>query len=128
MPNHLEFVTRPFESPRIRPGTPTQMFENPKVVTHEPITWGNGGSDVFDLRAHTQQELPQPKFEENQRTYDEIKVMNPDDHDQHVTVEAMTEYQARNQISKDRITLRFPTNTNTEDTEVISRNNIRKRT
>lgn len=125
MPNHLEHVVRPSQTKGIRPGVPTQLFEPIKVPDNDPITWGNGGDNVFDLQAHAQQELPEPKFE-TQRTYDVVRVFNPDDREQFVDTEQMTEYQARNKISKDRFTLRFQGNANTTNTKVISKNNIRK--
>lgn len=120
MPNHLEHVVRPSQSPQIRPGTPTQLLATPKVPQNNPISWGGSGDSVFDLHAHTQAEIPQPKYEEK-RTYDVVRVFNPDDKTQHVDTEQMTEYQGRNRLSADRITLRFATNHNTENTEVIKK-------
>lgn len=125
MPNHLEHVVRPSQAPQIRPGTPTQIFSTPKVPQNNPNVWGSSGNSVFDLRAHNEQELPEPKFE-LQRTYDVVRVFNPDDKTQFVDTEQMTEYQGRNKISNDRITLRFANNTNTTNTEVISKGLTRK--
>lgn len=127
MPNHLELVVRPSQSPNIRPGVATQLLAPVVVPLNEPQVWGSSGASVFDLRAHTQQELPEPKFEV-QRTYDVVRVFNPADHTQFVDTEQMTEYQAQNKISPDRITLRFAGNANTADTQVISKGNIRKST
>jgi hypothetical protein len=130
MPNHLEYVVRPSQSPNIRPGMPTQILATPKVIDNEPIVWGNSGDSVFDLNASTSIELPQPKWEES-RKYDVVRVYNPDDRTQFVDTEQMTEYQARNKpsqqssIAQDRIQLMFATNTNTENTEVISKGNTR---
>jgi hypothetical protein len=67
-----------------------------------------------------QSEVPEPKWE-TERTYDVVRVYNPDDRSQFVDTEQMTEYQARNKISKERITLKFATNSNTENTEVIQK-------
>lgn len=125
MPNHLEYVVRPSQSPQIRPGSRTQLLEAPKIVQNNPQVWGSSGNSVFQLHAHTQQELPQP-MNEKQRTYDIVRVYNPDDHEQFVDTEQMTEYQGRNKISNDRITLRFANNANTEHTKVIAKNQKRK--
>lgn len=125
MPNHLEYVVRPSQSPQIRPGHPTQLFATVVAPQNEPILWGSAGKSIFDLRASTSIELPQPQFEA-QRTYDVVRVYNPDDHTQSVDTEQMTEYQARNKMSADRFTMKFATNTNTPDTEVISTGNVRK--
>lgn len=127
MPNHLEHVVRPSQAPQIRPGTPVQIFATPKVPENNPIAWGGAGDSVFDAHAHAQQELPQPKFEES-RTYDVVRVYNPDDRTQFVDTEQMTEYQGRNKLSNDRVTFRFATNHNTENTEVISKGNRRTST
>ena len=124
MPNHLEYVVRPSQSPQIRPGHPSQLLATLVSPDNPPIVFGSSGNSLFDLHASAQQELPQPQFE-TQRTYDVVRVYNPDDHTQHVDTEQMTEYQARNKLSADRFTMRFATNTNTPDTEVISKGNKR---
>lgn len=125
MPNHLEYVVRPSQAPQIRPGTPTQIFETPKVPQNNANVWGSAGNSVFQLHAQAQQELPTP-LTEKERTYDVVRVYNPDDRAQFIDTEQMTEYQGRNKISNDRITLKFATNHNTENTEVISKGNKRK--
>lgn len=125
MPNHLEYVVRPSQSPTIRPGSPSQIFATPKVPQNTPVSWGSAGNSVFDLHAQAQHELPQPQWE-TQRKYDVVRVYNPDDRSQYVDTEQMTEYQARNKMSKDRFTMRFATNRNTENTEVISKGLTRK--
>lgn len=118
MPDHLEFVVRPSQSPAIRPGIPTQIFQTPKVPDNTPITWGSAGQSVFDLHAHSQATVPTPEFPETKRTYDVVRVYNPDDRTQFVDTEEMTEYQGRNKITADRIVLRFTKNKNTSNTEI----------
>lgn len=125
MPNHLEHVVRPSQAPQIRPGTPSQIFATPKIPENEPQVWGGSGDSVFDLQAQASQELPEPKFEA-QRTYDVVRVYSAEDRAVFVDTEQMTEYQGRNKISAERFTLRFAKSENTENTEVRSRNNIRK--
>lgn len=125
MPNHLEYVVRPSQSPAIRPGSPSQLFETQKVPQNTPVSWGSSGNSVFDLTAREQSEVPQPKFEA-QRTYDVVRVYNPDDRTQFVDTEQMTEYQGRNKLSSERFTMKFATNTNTENTEVIQKGLKRK--
>lgn len=125
MPNHLEQVVRPSQAPRIRPGHPSQILKTPKIVQNTPIVFGSSGNSVFDLHAQAQVELPQPKFE-GQRTYDVVRVYNPTDRTQFVDTEQMTEYQSRNKLSADRFVMKFATNTNTENTEVIQKGVVRK--
>ena len=126
MPDHLEFVARPFARPDIRPGTPTQIFQQPKVPQNEPIKWGSSGDSVFDLHAKNAQETPKPEFPETSRKYDIVRVYNPDDHEQYVDTEQMSEYQGRNKISADRIVLRFAKAQDTSDTKVMQRGLTRK--
>lgn len=121
MPDHLEFVVRPSQSPAIRPGTPTQIFQTAKVPQNTPITWGNAGQSVFDLHAHSQATVPKPEWPETSRKYDVVRVYNPDDKEQYVDTEQMTEYQGRNTISKERIVLRFAKTQATENTKIMQR-------
>lgn len=121
MPDHIEYVVRPNESARIRPGSPSQILAPPKIVENEPQVWGSSGDGVFDLRAHSQVELKPPEFPETKRKYDVVRVYNPDDREQYVDTEVMTEYQGRNKISKDRIILRFAETQNSKTTEVRQR-------
>lgn len=125
MPNHLEYVVRPSQAPQIRPGVPTQIFATPKVPNNNPNVWGSAGNSVFNLHANAQQDIPAP-LTETSRTFDVVRVYNPDDHAQFVDTEQMTEYKGRNKISNDRIQLRFAGNTNTTNTEVVSKGNTRK--
>jgi hypothetical protein len=125
MPNHLEFVVRPSQSPAIRPGVPSQIFATPKIPQNTPITWGSAGDSIFDLKAHASSTVQPASWPETSRKYDVVRVYNPDDREQFIDTEQMTEYQARNKISGDRFTMKFATNTNTENTEVISRGNTR---
>jgi hypothetical protein len=102
------------------------LSATPKVPSNEPITWGNATASVFQLQASSQAEVPPAKFEESQRKYDVVRVYNPDDREQFVDTEQMTEYQGRNSIGKERTTIRFSGNSNTENTEVIQKGIIRK--
>ena len=122
----LEQIVRPSTNPSIRPPYPSQITSTAKPASDTPKVWGSSGNSVFDLRAQDESTVKPATWPETQRTYDVVRVKNTDDPDQHVDVEVMTEYQGRNKISQDRITLKFATNTNTDNTEVLSRGNIRK--
>jgi hypothetical protein len=123
--NHLEQIVRPSQAPAIRPGPAVQIYTTPKIVENNPITWGSSGDSVFDLRAHASQTVNN-SWPESSRTYDIVRVYNPDDREQFIDTEVMTEYQGRNKISQDRIKMQFATNTNTATTEVIQRGLTRK--
>lgn len=124
----LEQIVRPAQDGSIRPVYAAQLLKPPVVSSAGTISWGSSGANIFQVSAHVSQNVDPakwPKSDEIKRTYDLVKVKNPDDKSQHVIVESMTEYQARNAIDKSRITLRYATNTNSENVEVLSRGNTR---
>jgi hypothetical protein len=126
MPDHLEYIVRPSQSPSIRPGHPSQILAPSKIPENNPKVWGGSGDSIFDLTAHAKQEVPKPNWPETDRKYDVVRVYNPDDHEQFIDTEQMTEYQGRNTISKERIVLRFAKTKDTADTKVMQRNLSRK--
>lgn len=120
-------IVRPF-------GIGTDIRPRPAVLLRAPtvppggdnvVSWGGAGNDIFQLRANIKQELPKPNWDETKRTYDVVRVMNPDDHDQFVDTEVMTEYQSRNAISKDRMVLRFGSTPTGDNIKIMSKGNIR---
>lgn len=127
----LEQIVRPSQDGLIRP-SPAAGYQAPPIIPNgNTVTWGSAGNDIFQVSAHVSQSInnPWPKSDETQRKYDVARVKNPDDHDQHVDVEAMTEYQARNKIDKSRITLRYAKMNPTEgNIEILSSDNVRKQT
>jgi hypothetical protein len=126
--SELEQIVRPAQDGSIRPIYLPQLLAAPKVQTPNAITWGSSGANIFRASASVSQTVPPakwPKHSEIKRTYDVVKVMNPDDHSQYVHVEAMTEYQARNKIDGSRVTLQYATNTNSEHVQVVSTGNTR---
>jgi len=123
--NHLEQIVRPSQAPTIRPGPAVQIYATPKIVENEPITWGSAGNSVFQLSASASGEAPEATWPESDRTYDVVKVYNKDDREQFIETEVMTEYQGRNKISQDRITIRFAATKDSPNVEVVSRGNKR---
>jgi hypothetical protein len=126
MPDHIEFIVRPSQAPAIRPGHPSQLLVAPKTPQNTPHEWGSSGDSIFDLHAHSAATVPKPEWPETQRKYDVVRVYNPDDHEQYVDTEQMTEYQGRNKISKERIILRFADTKNTDNTKVLQKGLTRK--
>ena len=124
----LEQIVRPSVSADIRPAYPYQILEAPKVPVNTPVVWGNAGDSVFELRAHAESKVEPAKWPETDRTYDVVRVFNEDDREQHIDTEVMTEYQGRNKISQDRITLRFAKPQDTKNTEVRERDKKRSST
>lgn len=124
----LEQIVRPSLAGAIRPSPPAGYFASPIFSDPNIVTWGTSGATVFELQAHQQATVPPaiwPKSDETKRTYDVVRVKNPDDPTQHVDVEAMTEYIARNRIDKSRTTLRYAPQGASDNVEVLSKNNVR---
>lgn len=122
----LEQIIRPSAVGDIRPLNFTPARKQPKTPGDNLKVWGNAGDDIFALSAHLKQDVKPAEWEESKRTYDVVKIMNPADNDQSVEVEAMTEYQSRNQIDKSRTTLRFSKVQPAANVEIVSRGNVRK--
>lgn len=125
----LEQIVRPFTSGNIRPASPVGLQFPSNIKTPVPIVWGKAGQNAFQLSASVSLKTPAatwPKSDETQRTYDVVRIHSATDPTTFVDVEAMTEYQARNQIDQSRITLRYTPNTNSPTTTVISTGNVRK--
>jgi hypothetical protein len=83
------------------------------------ITWGQSGDSIFNKDAvHYGALMINPPDDddktETKRTYDVVRIENPDDSDQFIETEVMTAFEARTkidptrtQIAPDRIKLRF---------------------
>jgi len=123
--NQLEQIVRPSQAPAIRPGPAVQIYSTPQIVENEPIVWGSAGNSVFQLSASASGEAPEATWPETDRTYDVVKIYNQDDREQFIETEVMTEYQGRNKISQDRITLRFAETRASKNVEIVSRGNKR---
>ena len=126
MSSQLEQIVRPSQAPSIRPGPAVQIYATPKIVENEETVWGSPGNSVFQLRASASAEAPQATWPETDRTYDVVKVYNEDDREQYIETEVMTEYQGRNKISQDRITIRFAATKESKNVEVTERGLTRK--
>jgi hypothetical protein len=128
--SELEQIVRPSQDGSIRPAPQQAIYGPPVIPDGNVISWGSSGSNIFQVSAHLSQNInnPWPKDTETKRTFDVVRVKNPDDLSQHVDVEAMTAYEARNTIDKSRITLKFAKMDPTEGgvVEIISSDNVRK--
>jgi hypothetical protein len=99
------------------------------------FAWGKAGDSIFNMDApHYGGKIvpPDDDKKETKRTYDVVRVQNPDDEDQYVETEVMTAYEAQNkidpsrtQIAKDRFVLRFAPTQPAANIKVISTGNTR---
>jgi hypothetical protein len=123
----LEVVVRPSQSPDIRPQAPLGLQETPVTPELEATEWGGNGNAAFTFSKHDSNSID-AVHTETKRTFDKVRVKNPDDHDQHVDVEVMTKYEGRNAIDKSRITIKYDRIQPNEDIEVLSTDNVRSST
>lgn len=126
--SNLEQIVRPSQSPDIRPAPTTALLEPPKTVNNPNVVWGTSGNSIFQLRAHASGQVDNRQDYETSRKFDVVRVKNPDDENQYIDVEVMTEYQARNKIDDSRTKLRFDKPKAKDNIEIISRDNTRSST
>lgn len=119
-------IVRSFGYPDIRP-IPTYVRKEKATPNEDEdtVTWGGAGNDIFALQATVKAEVPKPTSEEISRKYDVVRIENPNDSEQYVEAEVMTEYNARNTISKERTTLRFAKPEPSANVKILSRDNQR---
>lgn len=127
----LELLIRPNQTGNIRPnyynGMKSATVDENKKNDNVVIAWGSGGDSIFTIQTPDFGFKVEDDKEETSRKYDVVRVKNPDDDQQYVDTEVMTEWQGRNKITKDRFTLRFGSPEATANTEIISRGNVRRR-
>jgi hypothetical protein len=123
----MEKIVRPAHPIiQLRPDYPDQLGKPQPAERDNTVVWGSAGRSVFELRAASNGKAAEAKWPETDRKYDVVRVFNPDDRDQHIDTEVMTQFQGRNKISQDRIQIRFAETKATANTEIISRGNIRR--
>lgn len=126
-PVKLVSIIRPFGQPDIRP--PPTYVKKAKEEPNEDedlVVWGNSGNSIFALQATSKSDIKPQESDEISRKYDVVRVKNPDDPDQYIETERMTEYQARNKIDGSRITLRFEKTQASENIEIVKKDQTRK--
>lgn len=124
MPHSIESLSRPFVNELFRPAGKTTKKETIEGGDVE-FSFGSAGSNVFELRANSKGEVDNNDHQETKRTFDVVRVKNPDDNAQHVDVEVMTEYQAKNRIDESRIKVRFTPQAAAENIEILRRDQTR---
>ena len=124
MPYYTELISRPFDKPPVFPPRKTSKPQ-PKEGEDVVFTFGAAGQNVFQISASNRNEITDNDRKEVRRTYDTVRVKNPDDNNQHVDVEVLTEYQARNRIDDKRYKVRFTPQAESANIEILKRNQVR---
>lgn len=123
----LEVIVRPSQSPDIRPPIAFGLQASPAPTPDTEVVWGSAGNNAFNFTRHVSQSI-EAVHNETTRTFDKVRVKNPDDLSQHVDVEAMTKYQGKNAIDRSRITINYDRVQEADNIEVLSRDNTRNST
>lgn len=118
----LEIVVRPVVLPNIRPRPP----QIPVVVDEdeEPSEIVGNSGRAISLSHGRRWSFTRPHQTETRRTFDLMRVKNPEDSDQYVDVEVTTRLYTRDQRNE-RGKLRLRPPDETANIEAISRNNSR---
>lgn len=123
--SNLEQIVRPAQTKNIRP----LAISISRVPSADPtaavLTWGEAGNSIFTLQANVKQTVKNDRNTETKRTFDVVRITNPDDETQFIDTEVMTSYQARNTISRDRIELRFAKPEASDNIQILKRNQTR---
>lgn len=124
----LEVVVRPSQSPDIRPLTALGLGAPAAVDPENEVVWGDSGNSAFTFSKHYSVTI-EAVHDEKERTYDQVRVKNPDDEDQHVDVEVLRKISTakRKWIDEQEMTLNYKALDPDPDglTEILSRNNKR---
>lgn len=122
----FESIVRPFATPEIRPPYVATPQSPPEPDDSDTIVWGNSGDNVFQLQAHVTQDVRPATWPEISRKYDVIRVTDPDNSDNHLDVEVMTQFKGRNKYDKSLFQMDITRTEPSENVEILSRNNTRK--
>lgn len=121
----MESLSRPWLPGDIRPSKKDTGRE-PVVAGNAVLTWGKGGGNVFLLAAGIQNNfVVEDDNVEIKRTFDTIRIKQPDNADNYVDVEVMTAYQSRNTISAERRKIAFSKVEASQNVEIIKRDQTR---
>lgn len=123
----LEHVVRPVVIADFRP-RPQTLPIDPNAEPEDFKLSGGGGTEIEETASYSTSTNYSIKHKERKRIFDNVKVMNPDDHEQHVTVEVPTEIQNKTysggfQPSKQKST--YTPQEVADNIQILNTNNIR---
>jgi hypothetical protein len=121
----LEHVVRPVTVVNFRPSNAKDPSV-PVIPDDVVLLFGASGSSIFHLQQTVKQSVNNDRSDkEVSRTFDVVRIKNPDDESTFVDTEVMTGYQARNVIDKSRTKLLFEPPQSSGNVEVLKRNQTR---
>lgn len=124
----LESIVRPTLPTDFRPPVNTLVLVPVIIDDDDTVVWGGAGDSVFQLKflgAPTQIKFVST---EESRVFDTVRVKDPDNDENHLDLEVMTQYSGRNKTDDSRISISLARVQPAQDVEILSRNNVRTNT
>ena len=107
----------------IRPDFNPNKYKTSVPETETTIVWGKPGADPFEelyvLSAEAEEER------EIRRKFDVVRVKDPDNEDNHIDVEVMTEWEGRTTVSNKRVKMTLEKPQASSNVEIRERNRTR---
>lgn len=88
------------------------------------IVWGKAGASPFQLQANSALEEITERTEV-QRTYDVVRVKDPDNEDNHIDVEVMTSYTSVDKNGGSRLKINLDRTRESQNVEILERDKTR---
>lgn len=98
-------ISPPNYKESIRPDFNPARYQAPAADDETTFVWGKAGASPFQLNATVGFTVKDEQQVEMKRTYDTVRVKDPDNEDNHVDMEVVTAYQLKNKIDGSRINI-----------------------
>lgn len=109
----------------IRPDFNARKYEPAGGDIDTTVVWGKPGASPFEEYQTTQLEFKEEERTETKRTYDVVRVKDPDNEDNHVDMEVMTSYTSVSKNGASRVKINLDRVKPSQDVEILSRDNTR---
>jgi hypothetical protein len=110
---------------QIRPDDVTSRFQQTTADTETTVVWGKPGASPFQLNANVNVKVKDDDNIEMKRTYDTVRVKDPDNADNHVDMEVVTAYQLKNKIDGKRINITMDRVRPSDTVEILQQDQTR---
>jgi hypothetical protein len=107
-----------------RPDANTAAYAPPQADSDTTVVWGKAGASPFQLQANVALEVIEERTEV-QRTYDVVRVTDPNNEDNHIDMEVMTSYTSVDKNGGSRLKINLDRATESENVKVMERDRTR---
>jgi hypothetical protein len=108
----------------IRPDFNALAYQPQGVDSETTVVWGKPGASPFQIQANVALEVDETRTETS-RTFDVVRVKDPDNADNHVDMEVMTSYTSRKKNGGGRVTIDLARVQPSESVEILERDQTR---